>query len=60
MLGKFGRSKTGIDPSVAWPTKEEMESQREFERVFYDGTSLQERMDLHKRMTHYRKQKIVE
>merc|ERR1719481_740379 len=60
MLGKFGRSKTGVDPSVAWPTKEEMQSQREFERVFYDGTTLQQRMDLHNRVQHFRKQKMVE
>jgi len=60
MLGKFGRSKTGVDPSVLWPTKEEIESQKEYERVFYDGTSLLERMDLHNRTETFRRQKMLD
>ena len=41
MLARFGKS-TGIDPNVAWPTKEEMELQREYEAVLYDGLSVPE------------------
>ena len=60
MLGKFGRSSTGVDPSVAWPTKAEIESQQEYERVFYEGTDLRERIALHNQTEQYRKQKMIE
>jgi len=60
MLGKFGRSGTGVDPSVAWPTKAEIESQQEYERVFYEGTDLRERIALHNQTEQYRKQKMIE
>ncbi len=36
MFGLYG-SKSGLSPEVCWPTKETMEEQREWERVFYDG-----------------------
>lgn len=41
MLARFGKE-TGINPSVAWPSKEEIEEQKEYEKVLYDGLSLQE------------------
>ena len=47
MLGRFGRTNTGLDPAMAWPTKEEMRRQAEYERVFYDGTSLLDRIAIH-------------
>ena len=36
MLARYGKS-TGINPNVAWPTKEEIELQKEYEAVLYDG-----------------------
>jgi len=60
MLGKFGRSKTGLDPSVLWPTKGEIESQKEYEHVLYDGTTLQERMELHNKTQAYRRQQMLQ
>ena len=42
LLGQYGRSKTGIDPSICWPTSEEMADEHEKERVFYDNKSLLE------------------
>merc|ERR550532_78080 len=36
MLARYGKS-TGINPKVAWPTKEEIELQKEYEAVLYDG-----------------------
>lgn len=32
----------GVDPSVAWPTKKDIELQHEYEQVLYDGQSLPE------------------
>jgi len=60
MLGKFGRSKTGVDPSVLWPTKAEIESRKEYERVLYDGTTLQDRMELHNKTQAFRRQQMLE
>lgn len=44
MLAKYGK-KTGIDPSVAWPTREYIEEQREYESVLYDGKTLKEMIE---------------
>lgn len=44
MLARYGK-KTGIDPSVAWPTKEYIEEQREYESVLYDGRTLKEMIE---------------
>jgi len=41
MLSRFGKS-TGINPSVAWPTDEKIDEQKEYEHVLYDGKSLKE------------------
>merc|ERR1712168_1303568 len=60
MFGKFGRSKTGVDPSVLWPTKAEIESRKEYERVLYDGTTLQDRMELHNKTQAFRRQQMLE
>ena len=40
LLGQFGRSKTGLYPSICWPTSEEMADELEKERVLYDNKSL--------------------
>lgn len=40
LLGQFGRTKTGLDPSICWPTSEEMAEEQEKERVLYDNKSL--------------------
>lgn len=45
MLAKYGKQ-TGIDPSVAWPTKEYIEEQREYESVLYDGKTLKEMIEI--------------
>lgn len=44
MLSNYGKS-TGINPSVSWPTSNEIEIQKEYERVLYDGMSLREMID---------------
>jgi len=44
MLARYG-NKTGIDPSVAWPTKEYIEEQNEYESVLYDGKTLKEMIE---------------
>jgi len=44
MLAKYGKN-TGIDPSVAWPTREYIEEQREYESVLYDGKTLKEMIE---------------
>ena len=49
MLGQFGRLKTGIDPSICWPTPEEMAEEYEKERVLYDNISLTELIQNDKR-----------
>lgn len=41
MLSRFGK-KTKVNPSVAWPTDQEVEEQKEYEKVLYDGLSLSE------------------
>ena len=41
MFARYGKS-TGINPNVAWPTKEEIELQKEYEQVLYDGKSVSE------------------
>ena len=41
MLARFGQV-TKINPSVAWPTSEEINLQKEYEMVKYDGLSLKE------------------
>ena len=46
LLGKFGRKSTGIDPSVAWPTKRQMQEQMEYERVFYNDLSFKQMLDI--------------
>lgn len=45
LLGQFGKTKTGLDPSICWPTPEEMAEEQEKERVFYDNKSLFELLD---------------
>merc|ERR1739838_1267392 len=44
MLARYGK-KTGIDPSVSWPTKEYIEEQKEYESVLYDGRTLKEMIE---------------
>ena len=46
LFGKFGSKATGISPTVCWPTRTEVDEQREWEALFYDGvTSTKERID---------------
>ena len=40
LLGQFGRSRTGIDPSICWPTPDEIAEDLERERVLYDNKGL--------------------
>jgi len=58
MLGQFGRAKTGIDPSICWPTPEEMAEEYEKERVLYDNISLTELIQNDKRKQEEEKQSI--
>jgi len=58
LLGKYGRSKTGIDPSICWPTPEEIADEYEKERVYYDNTSLKEILENDKRMQQEEKDAI--
>ena len=59
LFGQFGRSKTGIDPSICWPTPEEIADEYEKERVFYDNTSLKELIDNDRRMQKEEKEAII-
>jgi len=58
MLGQFGRLKTGIDPSICWPTPEEIAEEYEKERVLYDNTTLTELIQNDKRMQEEEKESI--
>ncbi len=53
MFGLYG-SESGLSPRVCWPTRETMEEQREWERVFYDGV-----VDIKERMEQDRQKKIA-
>ncbi len=44
MFAQYGKA-SGVSPTVAWPTREEIENQREYERVLYDGLTIQETME---------------
>lgn len=59
LLGQFGRSKTGIDPSMCWPTPEEIADEYEKERVLYDNTTLIELIENDRRMQHEEKEAII-
>ena len=50
---RFGKS-TGIDPSVAWPTQQDIEYQQGYENTLYDDG-----LDI-KQMIHIEEQKIKE
>lgn len=45
----FGAKATGISPNVAWPTNEDLDEQREWESVFYDGMTLKETIEFDKK-----------
>lgn len=38
LFGKYGIEAAGINPAVAWPTKEEIEDAKEYEKVAYPLT----------------------
>jgi len=57
MLARYGR-KTGIDPSVAWPTKEYIEEQKEYESVLYDGKTLKEMIEHVEKIEREKEEKI--
>lgn len=38
MLGRYGLEGSGVPPGVAWPTKEDIAEQREYERIAYPLT----------------------
>lgn len=59
LLGLFGRSKTGVDPSLAWPTPKEMEDQREYERVLYNDLTFTQMMEIEKNKVIEAKEAIV-
>lgn len=40
----YGSKATGISPNVLWPTPAEMRDREEYEKVLYDGLTLQEMM----------------
>ena len=60
LLGQFGSSKTGIDPSICWPTREEMAEELEKERVFYDNKTLLELMEEDKTQKKEKRQAIID
>ena len=41
MFARFGKA-TQFDPSVAWPTSDDVQLQKEYEHVLYDGLTLKE------------------
>ena len=45
MFGQFGRTKTAVDPSICWPTPEEIAEEQERERILYDNQSLVELLE---------------
>ena len=59
MFARFGES-TGVDPSIVWPTKEEIDTQGEYEHVLYDGKSLAEMIDAVERQIKEDEQKIID
>ena len=38
LLGRYGIEAAGINPAIAWPTKSEIEDQKEYERLAYPYT----------------------
>ncbi len=66
MFGLYGSEGSGLSPAVCWPSRETMEEQREWERVFYDGVEdVRDRMDADRRRKeaeeeHARKRWIVQ
>lgn len=58
MLSNYGKS-TGIHPSVSWPTSEEIETQKEYEKVLYDGMSLKQMIDSVEKQIQEDEQEII-
>ena len=60
MFGMFGGKATGVSPNVLWPTPAEMADREEYERVLYDGLSLQELMQNEWKKREAEKQEILD
>ena len=60
MFGMFGSKATGISPNALWPTSAEMADKVEYEKVLYDGLTLQEMMEQEWKRQEDEKNKIVE
>ena len=60
LLGQFGSTKTGIDPSICWPTSEEMAEEQEKERVYYDNKSLFEIIEDDRKKQKVEAEKIIQ
>lgn len=44
MLARFGKA-TQFNPSVAWPTSDDIQLKKEYEHVLYDGLTLKEMIE---------------
>ena len=60
MLGMYGSEATGINPNVVWPNDAEMDLQREYEHVLYDGLSLQEMIAQEREKQAAEKKKVLD
>ena len=60
MLARFGQKATKINPSVAWPTSEEINLQKEYENVKYDGLSLKQMIANAKKAEKEQEQAVID
>ena len=60
MLSRFGQKATKINPSVAWPTSEEINLQKEYENVKYDGLSLKQMIANAKKAEKEQEQAVID